>query len=194
MIQLQKLVLVDLVQLENKYLIALDQSSTGTGWSLWQYNSQNFSLIKFGYYTAEGESSEDRAYNMTEWLNGVLKPQLESGAEVLPLILLEEVDFKSKSSTTGKAYTNDSSIVVAYRVLCELTGALKFYFKTKNIPYEIVKTKDWKKTIKSRGKTMENKVKEAQSFCLKNLSVETDENNCFSVCIGYHHLKKHSEA
>lgn len=166
--------LADSVQHLMPNILALDQSSHTTGYSVFE----NDKPIKIGHFDCRGTDLGPRLVQFRE--------------EIIKLI--NEYDIGQVVFENIQLQNNVPNNVKTYKALAEIIGVLQELLEEQKIPYEIVEPTVWKATFKIAGKGREREKKLAQDYILNTYGVKCSEDEADSACIGTHYItKKNSE-
>lgn len=158
-------------------ILALDQATHDTGWSIFDGNT----VIKFGVFTTTGELNA-RINQLKIWLANMLtiwKPDK---------IIMEDIQLQENKQ--GRNWENDTGDHVmnvnTFKTLAQLQGVLADYLYEQKTRYEFVHTGVWREKCGITGKYRADKKKSAQLKVLEwfDLSVTNDEAD--AICIGYY--------
>lgn len=152
-------------------ILALDQSSTLTGYSI--FNTETKELINSGLINLSGKTIEQRLFLLR---NKILELITENNIEK---IFLEDIQLQS----------NVSNNVTTYKVLAYVIGNLIELSEEQHIPYELVPSTVWKSSLGIKGRKREEQKANAKTYVLNtyNLNVSTDVAD--AICIGTHVVK-----
>ena len=145
-------------------ILALDQASQTTGWSLWEDSK----LITYGKFTVINPQMGDRLVTIRNNINKLIN-------EYTPQkVLFEDIQLQTK--TVGNVHT--------YRVLAEVIGMLETYLTDIKLPYEIISSSTWKSVLSIKGKNRTEQKQNAQKWVVENYSVKPTQDECDAICIG----------
>lgn len=157
---------------KNDYrVLALDQSSYITGWSIYENNK----LIKYGTYAVNYESEANRINCVKEWLINMIN------AWQIDYVWLEDIQLQDHKN--GEEYSEKIG-VTTYKVLAHLQGVLINALYANGIPYNIVHTATWRKFCNIKGKARPDKKKNAQLQVLDWYGLNVDIDAAEAICIG----------
>ena len=149
-----------------KRVLALDQATYKTGWSLYDGNK----LIKFGIFetTLQEEIARDNA--IKTWLISMIynwKPDC---------IGIEGIQFQEKSEERKMGVT-------VFETLSRLQGILMETCYELKIPYKICPVNVWRKHCKVRGKTRTDKKRSMQLLVKEwyNITISNDEADAIGI-------------
>ena len=165
--------LEDLVQQMSKVIIALDQSTKVSGYSIYKDGLLN----DYGHISPSGDYLV-RITKLIKWLeNEILKNKNE---EIL--ILLEDIQLQA-TPDSGEKFN-----VLTFKKLAHCQGALLYYLVKNQINYEIVPSTVWKSRCKIKGTQREIQKKNAQKYVLDTFGIEATQDEADAICIGKSYL------
>lgn len=163
---------------KNDYrVLALDQSTHVTGWSIYENNK----LIKYGLYSVDYESEANRINCVKEWLRNMINMWQ------IDYVWLEDIQLQDKKET--EEY-NENIGVTTYKVLARLQGVLINLLYTANIPYNIVHVSTWRKYCNIKGRSRADKKKNAQLQVLEWYGINVSLDEAEAICIGRYGTKQ----
>lgn len=145
-------------------ILALDQASQTTGWSVWDGPK----LISHGKFTVAQPHMGDRLAairNHVQKLIDTYSPEK---------IIFEDIQLQTK--TVGNVHT--------YRVLAEVIGMLETFLTDCKIPYEIMSSSTWKSVLSIKGKDRAEQKRNAQKWVVDTYSIKPTQDECDAICIG----------
>lgn len=155
----------------NNYLLALDQSTSATGWALFL----NHDLIDYGVIKAEGYE-DNKIEKMRNWLEHKIQEiSLFEDSELN--IAIEDIQVQNGN-------------VLTFKTLARLQGVLINTIIKHNIPYKIFFSSEWKKTCGIKGKNRPEQKRNAQLFIKNKFNIDVIQDTCDAICIGIHCLSK----
>lgn len=158
-------------------LLALDQSSQTTGYSIFKDGKP----IVISHFDCVGNDLGDRLEqlrnNIIELIN-----QYQVDEVVFEDIILQNI---AGNKDTG---------IRTFKVLAEVFGVVQELLTELKIKYTVVAPIVWKATFKIAGKGRPQEKKMAQEYVLKTYGVQCTEDEADATCIGTHYIiKKNSE-
>lgn len=192
--RLSKKELADLVQqmTDYEYILALDQSTTKVGYSLWQ----NGELIKYGTFSPRSHSIVDvRIHEIGFWFTGILdilEKDCEGGLDNT-LFLFEDIQFQTKINGSNKYFGNHDGNVITFKVLSMLLGVLKNICVDKNLHYSIVSPSSWKSVIGVKSKYREEQKKETKNIIKEEFDLDVSEDIADAIGIGWSYIIEESQ-
>lgn len=158
-------------------LLALDQSSQTTGYSIFKDGKP----IVISHFDCVGNDLGDRLEqlrnNIIELIN-----QYQVDEVVFEDIILQNI---AGNKDTG---------IRTFKVLAEVFGVVQELLTELKIKYTVVAPIVWKATFRIAGKGRPQEKKMAQEYVLKTYGVQCTEDEADATCIGTHYIiKKNSE-
>ena len=161
-----------------KYLLALDQSTTETGYAIFLDGQ----LLQHGHIAPKGKDYMVRIAKLRDWVNRIIEILGDDLEVAIEDIQLQEFE----PNGTGKR-SYDMGITT-YKKLAHVQGALLSLFASKDVPYQLVFSGSWKKTCGIRKTYRNEEKKAAQQFVLKTYGVSATSDEADAICLGYHVL------
>lgn len=168
---------MDLVQLGNKYyrILSLDQSTTHTGWALFEKGA----LIDSGDFipNKSTESVDERISQTCDFLRKMIeekKPQV---------IILEGIQLQT--SINGRKYSGLNN-VKTFQALAELRGALKQTIRQTDgtITVQTSAPSHWKSVVGIKSHYRREQKQEAVRLVKSKFDLEVSEDRADAICIG----------
>lgn len=161
--------------MKKQIVLALDQSTTATGWALFE----NSELEDYGSYKPSG-NREVRIEKTRYWLKEKLEEIVKQENIELHLVL-EDIQMQGNVET--------------FKSLAHLQGVLI------NLGFQKIKDKEleksvqyyssaWKSTCDIKGRRRAEQKKNAQKHIKTKYGLEVEEDICDAICLGEHHLYK----
>ena len=151
-------------------LLALDQASQTTGWSVWQDGQ----YIAHGKFTASQSDLGERLCAIRNQIQKLIT------AHNIEKIVFEDIQLQTK--TVNNVHT--------YRVLAEVIGMLETFLTDIKIPYEIMSSSTWKSALGIKGKDRTEQKRNAQSWVTATYSIKATQDESDAICIGAAYFKK----
>ena len=148
-------------------LLALDQSSTTTGYSIFKDGNP----VVVSHFTAKGT---DLGSRLEQLRNKII--------ELINEYEIDEVVFEDIQ------LQNDN--IKTYKILAEVIGVLEETLIEMHIPYEIIPPIVWKAGVKIAGKGRAEEKKLAQKYVLNNYNYSVTEDEADAICIGKYFTTK----
>lgn len=155
-------------------ILCLDQASKTSGYSIFDMDTSQ--LVAYGHFTFEDQSLEVRLVKIREAVKDLI---LDYGPSK---VYLEDIQYQ----------TNVGSGVTTYKALAEVIGVVSELVTEMGIPCELVHSQSWKSTCGIKGRARAEQKKNAQQFVEHTYGVKATSDECDSICIGTHALKKNS--
>lgn len=152
-------------------VLALDQSTRITGWSIFENNK----LIKFGTYEITYKSEANRINCVKEWLINMVK------AWQIDYVWLEDIQLQDNKA---EGEYGEKIGVTTYKTLAHLQGVLINMLYVNGISYSVVHTATWRKHCGIKGKARADKKKNAQLQVLEWYGINANLDEAEAICIG----------
>lgn len=152
-------------------LLALDQSSRVTGYSIWDDNR----LIKYDKFNATQDDMGERLLFIKN--------------EVKDLIIDWEVDFVAFEDIQLQKTVNGQEIVnnvQTFKILAEVFGVIYELVTELNVDHTAVLSTVWKSQLSIKGKDRAEQKRNAQSWVVTNFGVRPTQDEVDAICIGAH--------
>ena len=150
-------------------LLALDQSSTTTGYSVFK----NGKPVIISHFTVTGELGERLEKIRNKIIDLIKEYEIKE-------ILFEDIQLQS---TVGNN-------VVTFKTLSEVFGVIHELAEELKIPYHIIHSSSWKSGLKISGRNRQEQKAAAKQYVLDNYNLNVSQDICDAICIGTHFLKK----
>lgn len=150
-------------------ILALDQASITSGWAI--FDDEN--LISYGVWTSEGSHSTERIGQTKYWVASMIakwKPDL---------VVIEDIQLQHFSNENGSG-----DAVLTYKKLAHLQGVLKNYFFENGLPYKVVAPATWRNYSLIKGKSRNDKKKNAQLKVKSLYDLNLNQDTADAVLIG----------
>lgn len=157
-----------LIKMTKRRLLALDQATSTTGYSLWEDGQ----LVKYGKVKFEGSAIE-RVVQARQWLEKVVKMLKEDGYELE--VVLEDIQLQHGDVVTFKTLAWVQGVLYAYLTECGIKTTLYF-------------ASEWKKSCGVKGKDRGAQKRSAQAYVLNTYGIKATQDECDAICIGAHHI------
>lgn len=169
---------MDLEVPQNRITLALDQSTSSTGWAVFRGNK----LIDYGIYRADGFTEERIDYMRNWFLKKIHEITLDPDVELR--IVLEDIQVQRNDVKTFKTLAHLQGVLIntAFREFKEL--------KPKKSTLNIYYSSEWKSTCGIKGKDRTAQKQNAQKFVLENFKMKVPQDACDAICIGIHDIKQ----
>lgn len=145
-------------------LLALDQASITSGYSIWHDGE----LKAYGKFTFNDSDIGVRLLNIR---NKVLE-------------LIQENEINEIVFEDIQLQTNVTNNVQTFKVLAEVFGIIYELATELNIPNRAVLAGTWKKHLGIKGRTRPEQKRNAQEYVQKTYNIKATQDECDSICIG----------
>lgn len=149
-------------------LLALDQSSRITGWSVFE----NAKLFDYGKFEFTDNDMSQRLLN--------IKTKVKE--------LIQQYDINEVIFEDIQMQDNVANNVQTFKVLAQVQGMLLTLFAEMGIPYSIVLASQWKSTLGIKGRTRAEQKRNAQQYIIYKYGVKPTQDEADSICIGEHSI------
>ena len=155
-----------------KKLLALDQSTRITGWSVFADGV----LQEYGKFDAE-TAGADIGKRLTH-----IRTKIQSLIEKhdITKVALEEIQLQN---TVGNNVVTFKKLAYVQAVIIQLLDEIK-------MPYEIVASSSWKSTLGIKGRARAEQKKNAQIYVNTTYNIKATQDECDAICIGTHCVKQ----
>lgn len=151
----------------HKIILALDQATNDSGWSLFLDNKLN----RYGIIQLNG-FPDDRMNQMKSWLHLQIESlKLEYENKDI-LIVLEDIQLQQN--------------VMTFKTLAQLQGILINEIFISGLDYKIYSSSEWKKTCGVKGRSKPEQKRSAKEFVQKIYNIDIMQDTCDAICLGYH--------
>ena len=154
-------------------ILALDQATRTTGWSVFQEDQ----LVTSGTFTFE---DDDFALRLVKIRNKVISLTEQYN---INKILLEDIQLQGQTNN-----------VETYRQLAEVRGVLCELAREMDIPHEIIHSQTWKSVLDIKGRDRATQKRNAQAFVLATYGKKVSQDESDAICIGTHYIKSNKSA
>lgn len=146
-------------------LLALDQSSRITGFSIWEDDE----LVKSG--TIDIGSISDLGERLNHLRNWVIN-------------LIEDNDIDYFAFEDIQLQGNVANNVKTFKTLAEVFGVMHELSVNLQIPYEAVLASSWKSSLGIKGRNRAEQKRNAQTFVLNKYNLKVTQDEADAICIG----------
>jgi Holliday junction resolvasome RuvABC endonuclease subunit len=150
-------------------ILALDQSSKVTGYSIWN----NGVLEKYDKFSFIDTDVIVRIVKLKNAIDKLIKD------ENIDKVILEEIQMQKMQNN-----------VVTFKVLAQVQGAILILCNENAIPYEVVASSTWKSVCGVKGKVRADQKRDAQRFVEEKFGVKPIQDIVDAICIGYSSLQR----
>lgn len=151
-------------------VLAFDQASITSGWSLFEDNK----LLTYGKWTSNGQKSTQRISQTKAWVASLIDSHQPD------VVIFEDIQLQKFSSEQG----GEGAAVTTYKKLAHLQGVLKNYCYEAGIPYEIAAPATWRTYSNVKGKSRTDKKRSAQLIVEKIYEIKVTEDEADAILIG----------
>ena len=154
-------------------LLALDQSSKITGWSVFE----NGKLIAFGKFDSGDADLPVRLTKIRRTVQELIKEyQIDE-------VALEDIQLQA----------NVGNNVATYKALAEVIGVLTQMLHESGIPHELVHSSSWKSALGIKGRSRAEQKRAAQQWVVNTYHFDKKkptQDECDSICLGNYKISK----
>ena len=161
------------LDLQVSNLLALDQSSTTTGYAIFKDGQP----VVISHFTAKGT---DLGSRLEQLRNKVIELIKEHNIDE---VVFEDIQFQDMAG--GKDVG-----IKTFKILAEVFGVLQELMAELKIDYTTVPPIVWKATFKIAGKGRKEEKKLSQQYVFKTYGISCTEDEADATCIGAHIIKK----
>lgn len=152
-------------------LLALDQASRTSGWSVFDDDG---SLVDSGTFTCAQDDFGERLYKIT-----LSVEQLIARYHITE-VAIEDIQLQ------GSVGNN----VVTYKKLAEVYGVLEEKLTEWEIPYQAVFSSTWKSSLGIKGRSRPEQKKNAQLYVQNTYDKKVSQDESDAICIGSYIMKE----
>lgn len=156
-----------------KRLLALDQSTRVTGWSIFEEGKP----IKYGKIDLKEDDLGKRLVELRKQVIELIKE------ENIDEVAFEDIQLQK--TVDGRESVNN---VQTFKALSEVYGVVLELVVEMDIKYHIVSSSSWKSTCNIKGKQRTEQKKNAQLYIQEKYGINVIQDICDSICIGEHVL------
>ena len=149
-------------------LLALDQSSQVSGWSI--YDKDTGKLLDYGSFTENNQDFDTRLYHINRKVRNLI------ATNNISEVYLEDIQLQ------GDGVPN----VVVYKRLAEVIGVICCLCAEMKIPHTVVPPATWRHTCGIRGKARLDKKRNAQIYVEQKYGIRVSDDIADAICIGEH--------
>jgi Holliday junction resolvasome RuvABC endonuclease subunit len=155
---------------KTKVLLALDQSTSATGWGLFVENElKDYGVIKQSGFEAE------RINRMRNWLGSKLFELKLNYPNTEIRIALEDIQLQGTDVST-------------YKILAHLQGVLIDEAYAHKTPVAIWSASSWKSFLSIKGKDRLTQKKNAHNYISERFKINIIQDTCDAICIGLYDI------
>lgn len=169
-------------------VFALDQSTSGIGFSVWE----DYKLVHFGFYEPPYQANaERRFFILAQWMErAILDIQSKRSRNII--VVFEDFSLQVRASGSTKFFDNRHNNVFTFKTLAQLLGALITKCFEMKVSYEIISPNEWKEALEIESVSRSQQKTEAICLVEEIFGEYADENEVDAICIGYAYIKKNS--
>ena len=150
-------------------ILALDQASRTSGWSVFQDEQ----LIASGTFTFDDDDFSLRLVKIRKKVISLIEQYN------INKILLEDIQLQGQTNN-----------VETYRKLAEVRGVLSELAREMNIPHEIIHSQTWKSTLNIKGRDRTTQKRNAQLFVEAAYGKKVSQDCADAICLGTAYIKR----
>lgn len=156
------------------HLLALDQASRVSGWSVYYDNK----LIAIGKFSVDDED--------------IGKRLLKIRMEVRRLLVDYDIDYVIFEDIQLQG--NVANNVQTFKVLAEVYGVISELLTELQIPYSTVLATVWKPVVGIKGKSRDEQKRNAQKYITEKYNIKVTQDEADSACIGEYYINSKRSA
>lgn len=153
-------------------ILALDQSTKITGWSVFDKETKN--LISYGFFT---ESNSDLGIRLTNIKEKVLN-------------LIEKFNITEVFFEDIQLQANVANNVKTFKSLAMVIGVLSQTLSEKNMPYTLVPSVTWKSYCQIKGATRPTQKSNAIKHIKEKYNKDVSSDEADAICMGEYAINK----
>lgn len=170
---------ISIVKTKEFRILALDQATLNSGWSLWDGQK----IIAHGVVKVpEQKSTGERIYYLKQWLISMIENNQPD------LVIMEDIQLQDLSvgnyNQTG---------VTTFKVLAKLQGVLENTLIEKEVPCKFVYCATWRKKVGVKGKKRADKKRSAQQIVKNTYGLSVNDDEADAICIGQYGVQVFSK-
>ena len=146
-------------------ILALDQSSKITGWSVFKDNK----LHAYGKFSLDDDNIGVR-----------LKKFRIKIKELIDTYSPDEVVFED---------IQEQNNILTFKVLAQVQGVLMELLTSLNIQYSTILAVSWKSTLSIKGRARAEQKRNAQQYVINTYGIKATQDESDAICIGDAHIK-----
>ena len=157
-------------------ILALDQASLITGWSLWDGEE----LVGHGIFKAK--DSKDSVVRISEMKNWVINMVENNKPD---LVILEDIQLQDFSGNPSKGINKFDNVgIITFKTLSKLLGTLEVALEENKILYKVIFASTWRAGVGVKGRKRPDKKKSAQLIVKRIFDLDVSEDEADAICIG----------
>ena len=153
----------------SKIILALDQATRDSGWSVFDDGK----LINFGHWSFSNDDVVIRIHRLCQEIEKKIDEYEPN------LVAIENIQLQQN--------------IEMFQKLAWVQGALMRTCIAKNVPYQLIRPSEWRATcdfLKENDKHRDNQKKIAQEWVLTTFQKKCTQDEADAICIGYALSKK----
>ena len=158
---------------KDNMVLALDQSTTATGWSLFKDEK----LIDYGVFKPNGDRNK-RINDMRSWLEHKVE-EISLDASLELVLVLEDIQMQ-RNVETYKSLAQLQGVLINLGYIMEKKGKIN-----RTVIYY---SSEWKKTCGIKGRLSAEQKANAQQHIVDKYKVKVTQDTCDAICLGEHHI------
>lgn len=151
--------------MEDKILLALDQSSKVSGWAVFR----NGMLEDYGKFSFSSTDVPTRLIQIKKATQDIIN------SKNINCVALEEIQMQR----------NVTNNVVTFKTLAFVMATILILCTEQKLPYEIIPSATWKSVCEVKGKARTEQKQNAQKFVKEEFGITAIQDICDAICIGY---------
>ena len=163
-------------------ILALDQASRTTGWSVFQENE----LVASGTFTYADDDFSLRLVKIRKKVIELIEQYN------INKILLEDIQLQEDAKNNVVTFKTNN--VTTYKALAEVLGVLEELARELNIPHELVHSQTWKSVLDIKGRDRATQKRNAQAYVAATHGKKVSQDESDAICIGAAYIKSNKSA
>ena len=144
-------------------LLALDQASRISGWSIFEDDQ----LIDSGTFTLKSDDIGERLVDYRKHIEKLIEDN------DIDEVAFEDIQMQSQINN-----------VQTFKVLAEIFGVTQEYLASHKYGYHVVSSNTWKSQLGIKGRTRPEQKKAAQAWVLNTYNKKVSQDESDAICIG----------
>ena len=174
-------------------LIAFDQATQSSGYSVWDKDTKN--LLDYGLLKVTGANSTKRINKIKHEIMELYNDLTAENIEVS--FAFEDIQYQSDKENEhsggisfGKSINYAMNNVKTFKSLAWLQGVLFDMCQELNISYEVIFSSTWKSFCKIKGQSRNIQKQNSIDFARTTFGVEVSSDEADAICLGWTILHK----
>lgn len=151
-------------------LLALDQSSRITGWSVFDSGQ----LIQHGKFELTSNDIDQRLVQFKNQIKSLIYQYK------IDEVIYEDIQLQN----------NVINNVQTFKILAEIYGILSELLAEMRLPHTSILASQWKSSLHIKGRTRPEQKRNAQQYILNEFNIKATQDEVDSICIGLHHIQQ----